>query len=271
MVRRSLGVFTTVALSFLALSNSSTARTTNNSKTQKYSTAARSQPPSSAERLSRKSTSCAPCAKNTGTAKAQRNKKAKPLACHPKNYVDPKIATNYRTAMRDMKRAGIKPQVTSTWRSSEFQAQLHKCSQSARCRRANPGLYYALPPGESLHEAAFAVDISGVAAGPRGKKHLTQQGHRIVSIMRKNGFDWRYRLKDPAHFEADPRKHGYRNTKQAIARTQSTCQIKLAKNQAHKKTPGKVSVNRGQTSGKTQLSADRTATKAHRRNAKAGA
>jgi hypothetical protein len=173
-----------------------------------------------------------------------------------------------------MKREGIKPKVTSVWRSSQYQAQLHKCSTSTRCRKEHPGLYFALPPGNSLHEAGFAVDISGIAAGPRGKKRLTPQGHRIVSIMHKNGFNWRYRLADPAHFEADPKKHGYRNAKQAIARTQSTCQVKvanLAKVTSQKKATSKVSVNRSHTPAKTELSAQGPATRTPRHAAKARA
>ena len=168
------------------------------------------------------------CAQCSQAAKAKirsksRSTLAKAEPCHPKGYVDPKIAKNYRAAMRDLKRAGIKPMVTSTWRSSEHQAKLYNCSTSRRCRRANPGLYHAMPPGQSLHEAGLAVDISGVAAGPRGAKRLTRRGRKIVGVMQKNGFRWRYGLADPAHFEASPRKAGYRNTRQAIARSQNIC------------------------------------------------
>jgi hypothetical protein len=264
MVRRSLGVCTTIALSFFAFANSSPARTSRKSAQQNQSAA------------------CSSCAANatkssTGHAPKKGAKAANNLPCHPKDYLDPKITVKYKTAVREMKREGIKPKVTSVWRSSEYQAQLHKCSTSSRCRKAHPGLYYALPSGKSLHEAGFAVDISGVAAGPRGKKRLTPQGHRIVSIMHKNGFNWRYRLADPVHFEADPKKHGYRNAKQAIARTQSTCQVKLTKlakvekGTPQKKTGSKVSVNRGHTPAKTQLSAQGPATKAPRHAVKAGA
>ncbi|HEX5734283.1 MAG TPA: D-alanyl-D-alanine carboxypeptidase family protein [Blastocatellia bacterium] len=147
----------------------------------------------------------------------------RPAACHPKGYVDPAIARNYNGAMRDLRRAGIEPKVTSTWRSSAHQARLHRCSNSRRCRRAHPGLYYALPAGVSLHEAGFAVDMSGVAIGPRGAKRLTPRGRRIIAIMRKHGFSWRYGLADPAHFEIDPRKYGYRSAQQAISRSQSQC------------------------------------------------
>jgi hypothetical protein len=138
-----------------------------------------------------------------------------------------------------MRRAGIKPHITSAWRSSTRQAQLHRCSRSSRCRRANPGLYYALPAGRSLHEAGFAVDISGVAKGRRGSKRLTPRGRRIVQIMARNGFKWRYGLADPAHFEADPRKHGYRTVNQAIRRNQTVCQVRTASTKSRAKTQPK--------------------------------
>lgn len=155
--------------------------------------------------------------------------KKKPQPCHPKSYVDPKISKNYNQAMRDMKRAGIAPKVTSAWRSSTHQASLHKCSNSRACRKRNPGLYYAMPAGASAHEAGLAVDISGVAAGPRGAKRLTPRGRKIVRIMEKNGFNWRYGLKDPAHFEVSPKRAGYKNLKQAIQKTQNSCSLRPAK------------------------------------------
>lgn len=192
---------------------------------------------------------CAPCsAKLARTKKARatgkRPKIAKQLPCHPKNYVNPRIARNYTAALRDMKRAGITPRITSVWRSSASQEQLHRCSLSTRCRRSNPGLYRALPAGKSIHEAGFAVDMAGIATGPRGAKRITPRGRRIVAIMKKHDFNWRYGLRDPVHFEADPRKYGYRSVKQAIKRTQTTCQIKLAKSKANKKTPNNVAARR---------------------------
>lgn len=160
------------------------------------------------------------------------------IACHPKGYVDPRVAKNYNKAMRDLKRAGITPTVTSTWRSSHDQARLHDCSRSSRCRRSHPGLYYAMPAGQSLHEAGFAVDISGVASGPRGKKRLTKRGKKIVAVMKNNGFNWRYGLADPVHFEANPREYGYRSVKQAINRNQTQCTIGKAKKATPKKSTG---------------------------------
>jgi D-alanyl-D-alanine carboxypeptidase-like protein len=193
---------------------------------------------------------CANCASNAVKTKAQsrKNRTGPPQSpsCQSKGYVDSTIRKEYNSAMRDMKRAGIKPQITSTWRSSAKQAQLHRCSNSSRCRRAHPGLYRALPPGASLHEAGMAVDISGVASGPRGSKRLTTRGRRIVQIMRKNGFVWKYGLADPAHFEADPRKNGYKNLKQAIRRSQTRCEVQIAANKKsyRKTTPGGSVVGR---------------------------
>ena len=269
MDRRCISVCTAVVLSLFALAHPSAARTSRKPALKKPATITTSRTSNVRSRDSRTTRAtatkkCAPCAaevvkkaKSRGTKKTARE--AKELACHPKDYVDPRIAKNYKAALRDMKRAGIKPRVTSVWRSSENQAQLHRCSLSTRCRRSNPGLYRALPAGTSIHEAGFAVDMAGIAAGPRGNKRLTPQGKRIVSIMEKNGFNWRYGLADPVHFEADPRKHGYRSVKEAITRTQTTCQVRLAKSKAHKKPANKIA--RSQVPAKPRLSTVSTKTR----------
>ena len=266
MHRRLIAVCTIVTFSFLTLANLNAAQALGKSLIKKrralISTSARSGHSKIA--AARGSAACAPCAR---TAKGRAPKKvartAKNLPCHPKNYVDPKIARNYKAALRDMRRAGIAPKITSAWRSSGDQARLRRCSLSARCRGANPGLYRALPPGKSLHEAGFAVDISGVATGPRGDKRMTPQGRRIVGIMRKNGFKWRYGLSDPAHFEADPKTYGYRSKQQAIARAQTTCQASLAKNKTHKKARNNVAVSHAPA--RAPLRAEARATKGTRR------
>src|SRR5262249_4223520 len=68
---------------------------------------------------------CAPCEK--GKKYGQNSARlAKTVPCHPKGYIDPKIAKSYQKAMRDLHHAGIKPQVTSVWRSSQEQAALHR-------------------------------------------------------------------------------------------------------------------------------------------------
>lgn len=186
--------------------------------------------------------------KRTKKLSAKASKSNKQAGCYPPKYVDPAISKNLDKAVKDLKRAGITPKITSTWRSSAHQARLHKCSRSKKCRRQHPGLYYALPPGESLHEAGFAVDIAGVASGPRGSKRLTSRGRRIVQTMKRNGFQWRYGLADPAHFEADPKRHGFRSTRQAIKRSQNQCQVRLAA--ASKSLKSKPASTRGQSKPK---------------------
>ena len=106
--------------------------------------------------------------------------------------------------------------------------------------------------------------MAGIAAGPRGDKRLTPQGKRVVAIMKKNGFNWRYGLADPVHFEADPRKHGYRNVQEAITRTQTTCQVRLAKNKANKKAANKVAAARAHGPARTRLSVEARLTKTRR-------
>ncbi len=258
MDRRWISVCLTGIISLFALAHPSAASTSRKSTLQKRPAALVASRASINARSASKAPEapgtkgCAPCAaelakkgKSRATGKGQ--KIDENLPCHPKDYVDPRIAKNYKTALRDMKRAGITPRITSVWRSSENQAQLHRCSLSTRCRRSNPGLYRALPAGKSIHEAGFAVDMAGVATGPRGDKRLTPRGRRIVAIMKKNGFNWRYGLADPVHFEADPRKHGYRSVEEAITRTQTTCQVRLAKSRAHRKTPNKVAAGPART------------------------
>ncbi|HKV41321.1 MAG TPA: D-alanyl-D-alanine carboxypeptidase family protein, partial [Blastocatellia bacterium] len=131
-------------------------------------------------------------------------------------------------AIRDLKRVGIKPEITSTWRSSQDQSWIYHCTSSRTCRSSHPGLYKALPPGQSAHEAGLAIDVSGIATGPRGDKHLTRQGRRIVQVMTSHGFHWRYGLADPVHFEANPKDYGYRTLKQAIWVNQTRCEAKIA-------------------------------------------
>jgi D-alanyl-D-alanine carboxypeptidase-like protein len=175
---------------------------------------------------------CHPCKAETSRGRKQaraRKAFATTPPCHSRAYLDPKIRKNYRAALNEMNRAGLKPKVTSQWRSSGYQARLHKCSLSRRCRANHPGLYRALPAGNSIHEAGFAVDIAGVATGPRGAKRLTARGRRIVPIMKKHGFNWRYGLRDPVHFEANPQRYGYRSVKHAIKRNQTVCDVRLAR------------------------------------------
>jgi hypothetical protein len=275
MYRRPAAVCLSVVVLLLGLAFTSAASASRKSAVRKRPGTARTGNQSTAS-LSRATGSCSACAaaekaKKRRGSSTKKARTAKSLPCHPKHYLDPRIAKNYKAALREMRRAGIEPRVTSVWRSSATQAQLHRCSLSSRCRRSNPGLYRALPAGTSIHEAGFAVDIAGVATGPRGAKRLTPQGRRIVAIMQKHGFKWRYGLADPVHFEADPRKHGYRSVREAIARTQTTCQVKLAKGKASKKRGSKIATSRARVPGKARLSAQRSSNRTKRFTSRATA
>lgn len=122
-------------------------------------------------------------------------------------------------AVKDLKKAGVCPTITSAFRSSTQQQALYKCAHKTKCK-VSRGIYSARKPGTSLHEAGLAVDVADVAAGNKHKRKLTTDGKKIVKIMKKHGFNWRYGLKDPAHFELDPKVAGYRSEKQAIAMAQ---------------------------------------------------
>jgi hypothetical protein len=104
-----------------------------------------------------------------------------------------------------------------------------------------------MPPGQSLHEAGLAVDIAGIAGKSRGRRYVTTRGRRIVRIMEKNGFDWRYGLSDPAHFEIAPQRVGYRSVKHAIKRSQSTCSVRLASARKVRAAPRVTSVRRAKS------------------------
>lgn len=177
----------------------------------------------------KKRSDCNRCA--GGNKRRKAGKRAQKASCHPPGYLDPAVARRFSGAVAEMRRSGITPRVTSAWRSSAHQATLRRCSLNSRCRHAN-GVYGALPPGQSLHEAGFAVDIAGIANGRRGATRLTRRGRTIVRIMRKHGFQWRYGLADPVHFEADPRRHGYRNVRQAIVRNQTRCRPIISSSKA---------------------------------------
>ena len=129
--------------------------------------------------------------------------------------LDKSVQKKLTAAERDMRKAGIKPKVTSTFRTSAQQQAMYKCGQSRRCRDRR-GVYGANRPGTSLHEAGFAVDLGGLTQKQHGRRKLTPQGKRVVTIMNKNGFKWRYGMNDPAHFEVDPRQHGYKSVAAAI-------------------------------------------------------
>src|SRR4029079_9772919 len=63
-------------------------------------------PPSAARRANRASVAaCAACEGSKGRGR-KNAKVAKTVPCHPKGYVDPKVAKNYQKAMRELHRDG---------------------------------------------------------------------------------------------------------------------------------------------------------------------
>ncbi len=137
---------------------------------------------------------------------------------HKRNRVSilqPLARVRLNAALREMRRRGIHPRVTSAFRTTGEQRSLYYCAHNRRCRQRR-GIYGARRPGTSLHEAGLAVDLSGVAITKRGRRQLTPKGRKVVRIMRKHGFVWRYGLKDPPHFELSPRRVGYRSERAAI-------------------------------------------------------
>lgn len=155
----------------------------------------------------------------------------------------PQAQTKMNAALKDMQMVGVCPTITSGYRSSAQQHDLYRCSHRHHCR-ARRGIYSARKPGTSLHEAGLAVDFADVAHGKKHRRHLTRDGKKIVKVMQKHGFKWRYGLKDPAHFELEPRVAGFKTEKQAItaAQRREAQQRLVEKKTAH--TPGKAKARR---------------------------
>jgi LAS superfamily LD-carboxypeptidase LdcB len=129
--------------------------------------------------------------------------------------LQPRARTNFTAAVFEMKRSGLRPSVNSTFRSTAEQRSIFHCAHRASCRRRR-GIYGARRPGTSLHEAGLAVDLGGVASGRKHHRRLTRRGQQMVKIMRRHGFEWRYGLKDPAHFEISAHRAGFRTERAAI-------------------------------------------------------
>lgn len=131
----------------------------------------------------------------------------------------PQAKVKMKAALVDMEKAGVCPLITSAYRSTAEQRDIYHCSHRHICK-VRRGIFSARKPGTSLHEAGLAVDFADVAYGKKRRRHLTREGKQIVNIMERHGFKWRYGLKDPAHFELEPRVAGYRSEKNAIAAAQ---------------------------------------------------
>lgn len=131
----------------------------------------------------------------------------------------PQAQVKMNAALREMQVAGVCPTVTSAYRSSAQQHDLYRCSHKHHCRLQR-GIYSARRPGTSLHEAGLAVDLADIAHGKKHRRRLTREGSKMVKVMQKHGFKWRYGLKDPAHFELEPHVAGYKTEKAAITAAQ---------------------------------------------------
>ena len=179
-------------------------------------------------RLRSSASACSACTQAKAAPRRRKNTRANTTTapCYSGGYVDPTVARQLNSALYEMRRAGLRPTITSAWRSSAYQADLHRCSRNGKCRHRR-GLYYAARPGSSAHEAGFAVDIGGIAGGSRRNRYVTARGRRIIQIMKKHGFGWPYGLSDPVHFEANPTRYGYRSLKHAIKFNQNLCRAKL--------------------------------------------
>lgn len=149
-----------------------------------------------------------------GPDEASAKSRVRALGSNRMEAFDPDARGRLNAAVREMRGRGLRPRVNSTFRTQSEQRAIYRCAHNRRCR-ARRGIYGARRPGTSMHEAGLAVDLGGVAAG-RHHRRLTPKGRQMVRIMRKHGFAWRYGLKDPAHFEMNPRRAGYRTEQAAI-------------------------------------------------------
>ena len=131
------------------------------------------------------------------------------------NSLHPMTRVKLNAALEDMEDSGVAPKITSAYRSKAQQHLIYQCAQVYTCKM-HRGIFGARRPGTSLHEAGLAVDFADVVQSPRRRK-LTREGRQVVKIMKRHGFNWKYGLGDPAHFEIDPKTAGFRDQDSAIA------------------------------------------------------
>ncbi len=129
--------------------------------------------------------------------------------------LNPKAKQKMKAALDDMREAGLCPMITSSYRSNAEQREIYHCAHRHQCK-VKRGIFSARKPGTSLHEAGLAVDFADVANGKKRHRQLTRDGQKMVKIMQRHGFKWRYGLKDPAHFELEPSAAGFRSEQAAI-------------------------------------------------------
>ena len=131
------------------------------------------------------------------------------------NNLHPMTRVKLNAALEDMEDSGVAPKITSAYRSRSQQHSLYQCAKVYSCKM-HRGIFGASKPGNSLHEAGLAVDFADVVQSQRRRK-LTREGRQVVKIMKRHGFNWKYGLGDPAHFEIDPKAAGFRDQDSAIA------------------------------------------------------
>lgn len=161
-------------------------------------------------------------------------------------HLHPQAQTKMKAALKDMQSAGVCPMITSGYRSSAQQHDLYRCSHRHQCR-VQRGIFSARKPGTSLHEAGLAVDFADVAHGKKHHRRLSRDGSKIVKVMQKHGFKWRYGLKDPAHFELEPRVAGFKTEKQAITAAQQRAAQQRLVEKKTAQSPGKTKARRRNT------------------------
>jgi LAS superfamily LD-carboxypeptidase LdcB len=132
------------------------------------------------------------------------------------NSLHPVTRMKLNAALEDIEDSGVAPRITSGYRSKAQQHSIYQCAQVYTCKM-HRGIFGANKPGASLHEAGLAVDLADVAHGKRHRRQLTRDGKQVVKIMQRHGFNWKYGLGDPAHFEIDPKVAGFKNQEAAIA------------------------------------------------------
>jgi LAS superfamily LD-carboxypeptidase LdcB len=131
------------------------------------------------------------------------------------NSLHPVTRVKLNAALEDIEDSGVAPRITSGYRSKAQQHSIYQCAQVYTCKM-HRGIFGANKPGASLHEAGLAVDLADVAYG-KHHRQLTREGKKIVKIMQRHGFNWKYGLGDPVHFEIDPKVAGFKDQEAAIA------------------------------------------------------
>ena len=139
------------------------------------------------------------------------------------NSLHPVTRVKLTAALEDIEDSGVAPRITSGYRSKAQQHSMYQCAQVYSCKM-HRGIFGANKPGASLHEAGLAVDLGDVAYGKR-RRQLTREGKNIVKIMQRHGFNWKYGLGDPVHFEIDPKVAGFKDQDAAIAAAERRLQM----------------------------------------------